>query len=173
MEYQEQDPYVSLARKTINAYVLGEELPEGNDMPEEMKQKRAGTFVSIHKEGHLRGCIGTIIATKKNIVDEIKANAVSASSADPRFPQITPDELPLLDINVDVLTEPEMIPSEDMLDPKQYGVIVQNGNRLGLLLPDLEGVDTVKQQVDIAKRKAGIGENEPVDLMRFCVIRHK
>ena len=82
-------------------------------------------------------------------------------------------ELPYLDINVDVLTEPERIASEADLDVKRYGVIVEKGRRRGLLLPDLEGVDTVDYQVSIAKQKAGILEDDPdVILYRFEVIRH-
>ena len=100
------------------------------------------------------------------------ANAVSAASRDPRFDPITADELPLLEINVDVLGEPEDIPSADMLDVKRYGVIVTNGYRRGLLLPDLDGVDTVEDQIDIARRKAGIPAGEPLKLQRFEVIRH-
>ncbi|MBR6444695.1 MAG: AmmeMemoRadiSam system protein A, partial [Firmicutes bacterium] len=120
-----------------------------------------------------RGCIGTILPTQDSVAEEIIENAVSASTRDPRFDPIRPDELKFLEINVDVLSEPEPIESKDMLDVKRYGVIVTSGGRRGLLLPDLDGVDTVDQQISIAKRKAGIGEDEPVSLQRFEVIRHK
>ena len=147
------------------------EVPDG--LPEELTRSRAGAFVSIHRQGRLRGCIGTIAPTRDSLAEEIIHNAVSAASRDPRFDPIRPDELPWLEINVDVLGEPEDIASEAELDVKRYGVIVRRGHRRGLLLPDLDGVDTVGQQVDIARRKAGIAPNERVELQRFEVVRHR
>ena len=168
------DPYVKLARRTIKQYIRTRTLPAvTDDLPEEMRRHKAGAFVSIHKNGDLRGCIGTISPTKKNVAEEIISNAVSASTRDPRFPPITEDELDELEINVDVLGEPERIYSPDELDVKRYGVIVSRGFRRGLLLPDLEGVDTVEQQIQIAMMKAGISEDEEITLHRFEVIRHK
>ena len=168
-----EDPYVNLARQSLESYILRKErlaLPEG--LPEEMTQTRAGAFVSIHKNGSLRGCIGTIGPVADCVAQEIIDNAISASTRDPRFPAIKPDELKWLEINVDVLGEPEDIDSKDLLDVKRYGVIVSSGGRRGLLLPDLEGVDTVDQQIDIARQKAGIGKFEKIKLQRFEVIRH-
>lgn len=168
------DPYVKLARQTINEYITnGKKLKVPEDIPEEMKKTRAGAFVSIHKNGDLRGCIGTILPTEKNVAAEIISNAISASTRDPRFPAITPDELSALEINVDVLGEPELISSPDELDVKRYGVIVSSGYRRGLLLPDLEGVDTVEQQIAIAMRKGGIDRDDEITLHRFEVIRHR
>lgn len=174
MEMQDKDKYVSLARKTIDSIILGQPLPDPSDedLPVEIKEKRAGAFVSIHKNGELRGCIGTIMATRKSLADEIIANAVSASTQDPRFPIVTEDELPFLEINVDVLSEPERVINTADLDAKKYGVIVSSGRKMGVLLPDLEGVDSVEMQLDIAKRKAGIEADEAVDIMRFSVERH-
>jgi uncharacterized protein (TIGR00296 family) len=106
------------------------------------------------------------------VAQEVIRNAISAATRDPRFPPVRPEELDHLDVKVDVLTEPEPVQSTDQLDPKRYGVIVQCGWRRGLLLPDLEGVDTVEYQVDIARRKAGIGPQEPVQLYRFEVKRY-
>ena len=120
-----------------------------------------------------RSCIGTIAPCQDNLATEIIANAISASTRDPRFPAIRVSELPFLEINVDVLGEPEDISFMDELDVKRYGVIVTKGRRRGLLLPDLEGVDTVEYQVRIARMKAGIrDEEEGVQLSRFEVIRH-
>jgi len=136
-------------------------------------QGRAGVFVSIHKGEELRGCIGTIGPTEPNIALEIVQNAVSAATRDPRFPPVTPAELSRLNYKVDVLTDPEPIKSTDELDPKRYGVIVEAGWRRGLLLPDLEGVDSVEYQIEICRAKAGIGENEPVKLYRFEVKRYE
>ena len=169
----ESDEYVKLARKTIDTFIKENiKICLPNDLPKDMTDKRAGAFVSIHKYGQLRGCIGTILPTTGCIGEEIIQNAISASTSDPRFPAITENELSALEISVDVLGEPEDIPSPDYLDVKKYGVIVTKGFKRGLLLPDLDGVDTVEDQIAIAKRKAGIGYDEDVKLQRFEVIRH-
>ena len=168
-----EDDFVKLARYSLETFVKTRkpaELPE--DLPEELTSRRAGAFVSLHKDGNLRGCIGTIIATQKNLAEEILQNAISACSRDPRFDPVEIDELDDIEYSVDVLGEPERIFSVKDLDVKRYGVIVENGGRRGLLLPDLEGVDTVEEQIAIAKRKAGIRPEEKVSLWRFEVIRH-
>jgi AmmeMemoRadiSam system protein A len=167
------DPWVQLAWRSVESWVLYNRVmgtPE--DLPEALTGQRAGAFVSIHRQGRLRGCIGTIAPTRSSLAEEIIHNAVSASTRDPRFEPIRPEELKWLEINVDVLGEPEAVASEAELDVKRYGVIVTKGHRRGLLLPDLEGVDTVRQQVEIARRKAGIGPKEKVSLERFEVVRH-
>jgi AmmeMemoRadiSam system protein A len=138
----------------------------------EMLNIRAGAFVSIHKNGRLRGCIGTIAPTKDNVALEIIENGISAATRDPRFSPIAPEELKELEINVDVLGRPQDISSIDELDVKRYGVIVSSGMKRGLLLPDLEGVDTVEEQVAIAMQKGGITEDDDIRLQRFEVIRH-
>ncbi len=168
-----QDPWVQLARAGVEAWVRkGMTLPLPKGLPAELTGTRAGAFVSIHKQGRLRGCIGTIGPTCACLGEEIIQNAVSAASRDPRFEPIRPEELDLLEISVDVLGAPEDIASEAELDVKRYGVIVTRGARRGLLLPDLEGVDTPAEQVAIARQKAGIGPDEPVKLQRFQVVRH-
>ena len=169
-----EDEYVRLARSAVEAYVSGKKvLSVPADLPEEMLYRQAGAFVSIHEHGELRGCIGTIGPTRDSLAEEIIGNAISASTRDPRFSAIRPDELDWLEISVDVLGEPENIDSEDELDVKRYGVIVTSGGKRGLLLPDLDGVDTPEQQVAIAKQKAGIRPLERYELQRFEVIRHK
>jgi AmmeMemoRadiSam system protein A len=173
-QLEKADDYVKLARKSLESYVTKREMievPEG--LPSEMLERQAGAFVSIHESGALRGCIGTILPTTSCIAEEIIENAVSACSRDPRFDPVTPEELPWLEINVDVLSEPEDIDSPDQLDVKKYGVIVSCGGRRGLLLPDLDGVDTVEQQIRIAMQKGGIREGEDIKLQRFTVTRHK
>ena len=170
------DPYVQLARNTIDLYIKKKQIyePQPEELTEEMRSAQAGAFVSIHKDGALRGCIGTIAPTRETLAEEIVSNAISASTRDPRFPAVRESELASLEISVDVLGEPEPISSEAELDVKRYGVIVEKGYRRGLLLPDLEGVDTVAYQVYIAKMKAGIGaEERGVKLYRFEVIRHE
>jgi AmmeMemoRadiSam system protein A len=134
--------------------------------------KKAGTFVSLKKHGQLRGCIGTISAATGSIAEEIINNAVSACSRDPRFHPVTSEELDELVYSVDILGDTEDIDSPNDLDVKRYGVIVTSGNKRGLLLPNLEGVDTVEQQIAISKKKAGIRESEKVELQRFEVVRH-
>lgn len=169
-----EDPYVKLARQSLESYILSRrriDIPD--DVPEEMLHAKAGAFVSIHKDGALRGCIGTTGPTTDCVAREIIENAISASTRDPRFSPIGPEELPRLEISVDVLGEPEDIGSEAELDVKRYGVIVSSGGKRGLLLPDLDGVDTVEQQIDIARQKAGIRRSESVKLQRFEVVRHE
>ncbi|MBR5765688.1 MAG: AmmeMemoRadiSam system protein A, partial [Lachnospiraceae bacterium] len=142
-------------------------------IPDDMRSRKAGVFVSIHKEGLLRGCIGTISSVYENIGREIIENAISASTRDPRFDPIRPNELDSLEINVDVLSDAEDIESKDELDVKRYGVIVTKGYKRGLLLPNLDGVDTIDEQVSIALRKAGLSEHEKgYKLQRFEVVRH-
>ena len=142
-------------------------------MPGEATKERAGAFVSVHKNGMLRGCIGTIGPVQDSIAEEIISNAISAVSRDPRFERVREDELELLEINVDILGKPENIDGPDQLDVKRYGVIVSCGARKGLLLPDLEGVDTVEEQIDIARRKGRISPDDDYKLQRFEVVRYK
>lgn len=146
---------------------------ELQESQEELRHRRAGAFVSIHKDGRLRGCIGTIAPTCSCIAREIAQNALSASMRDPRFSPIRPSELDSLEITVDVLGETEKISSPDQLDVKRYGVIVTKGRRRGLLLPNLDGVDTVEEQIAIALQKAGLDtDEEDYELERFEVVRH-
>lgn len=163
---------VKLARETLERRVRGMPPPEIAVVPGEFKG-RAGVFVSIKKHGNLRGCIGTIEPAKPSIVEEVMANAVSAGIYDPRFQPVREEELDDLEYSVDVLRPPEPVEGLEQLDPKKYGVIVRAGSRKGLLLPDLEGIETAEEQVDIARRKAGIGPEEPVELERFEVVRYK
>ncbi len=169
-----EDPWVRLARLSLETFVKTgkrlEHLPDG--LPAEMTSQVAGAFVSLHAHGQLRGCIGTTGPTTESVSWEIVQNAVSACSRDPRFPPVTVSELENLEYSVDVLGQPEPISSPAELDVKKYGVIVSCGGRRGLLLPDLEGVDTVEQQIDIARQKGGISPREKYTLERFEVVRH-
>ncbi len=167
-------PIAALAKKTVDTYIKTGKRPAApKELTPEMKEQ-AGVFVSIHKQnGDLRGCIGTFEPSQKNVANEIISNAVSAATRDPRFEPITPEELDSLEYSVDVLTAPEPIEDMSQLDPKKYGVIVACGWRRGLLLPDLEGVDTARYQVDICRQKGGISPEESVKLYRFEVKRYK
>ncbi len=171
---EEVDSYVRLARESVEHFVrTGKPLPRPENLPYALTGERAGVFVSLHEHGDLRGCIGTIAPTCSCVADEIIQNGISAASRDPRFPRVMPHELDDISYSVDVLQEPEPIASESELDPKRYGVIVTQGYRRGLLLPNLEGVDTVEEQVAIAKRKAGISPfADDVAIERFEVTRH-
>ena len=169
-----EDAYVRLARQTIETYVrTGRKISVPEGLPEELYEKQAGVFVSLKEEGKLRGCIGTIAPVRNNIAEEIIENAISASARDPRFRPVQPEELDKLVYSVDVLGETEEIASKEELDVKRYGVIVSKGRKRGLLLPNLEGIDSVEEQIAIAKQKAGIRESDQkIRLERFEVVRH-
>lgn len=168
-----EDPYVQLARLTVETFVnTGERVAVPAGLPDDMVHRRAGVFVTLKKHHRLRGCIGTIGPVMSSVATEIIENGISACSRDPRFLVVQPSELDELTYSVDVLGPTEKIDSPEELDVKRYGVIVTHGSRRGLLLPNLDGVDTVEKQISIARQKAGIGEDEPVDLERFEVIRH-
>lgn len=168
----DESAIVALARRTIESYVRDGHMPDSPVLDDPALPARAGAFVSIHERGALRGCIGTICATQPTLAEEVAHNAIEAATRDPRFPAITPAELDDLEIKVDVLHDAEVCGLGD-LDVKDYGVIVSCDWRRGLLLPDLEGVDTVEEQVDIARRKAGIAPGEKAQLERFKVDRHE
>lgn len=165
---------VRLARLSFETYVReGKSIPVPDVFPKEWTTRRAGVFVSLHKRGELRGCIGTISPLTGSIAEEIIMNAVSAAVHDPRFRPVTAEELPEIDCSVDVLSPAEDIRGPEELDVKRYGVIVSSHGRRGLLLPNLDGVDTVEEQIDIARRKAGISLGEPYKLQRFEVVRYE
>ena len=168
------DEYVNLAKKTISEYIKNNtviEIPYNTS--KELLNKQSGVFVSIHKFNMLRGCIGTFLPTTNNIAEEIIRNAIEACSNDPRFNKIEENELDYLEINVDVLSTPEDIDNINLLNPKKYGIIVTSGYKKGLLLPDLEGIDTIEKQISIAKKKAGIDDLDNIKIQRFEVTRHK
>lgn len=170
----DEDQYRALARRSLEYTVKnGKNLSLPDGLPDELIENKAGVFVSLHKNGRLRGCIGTIAPTTANIAREIIQNAVSAGLKDSRFDPVTTAELPYLTYKVDVLAEPESVSGPEELDVKRYGVIVTSGYKRGLLLPNLDGIDTVEEQISIARKKAGISEGSPVKLERFEVIRHE
>ncbi len=176
----EHHPYVQVAREAIRQYVTaGKKIDPERDLVEIMEKtwlkenlrKQAGTFVSLHVHGKLRGCIGTMMPAYQNLIDEIIQNAIAAAVQDPRFPSLEPEELSSLSVKVDILGEMEVVESTSDLDPRNYGVMVEADYKRGVLLPDLDGVDTVAQQLEIAKQKAGIGQNEDMTVYRFQVKR--
>jgi AmmeMemoRadiSam system protein A len=165
-------PLVEFAKKAIAAYVKdGVVIPPPEEPAAEMKEK-AGVFVSLKKHGQLRGCIGTFMPVEENVALEVVNNAISAATRDPRFAPVAPGELDEITYSVDLLSMPEKVADAAQLDPKNYGVIVVKGGRKGLLLPDLEGVNTVNEQLSITKMKAGIdSQDDDVEIFRFRVRR--
>ena len=165
-------PLVQLARQAVESYVQKHVVISPGELVPEMRE-RAGVFVSLKRHGQLRGCIGTFEPTQGSVAEEVIQNAISSATSDPRFSPVSPSELGSIDYSVDVLTRPEPVDDKTLLDPKKYGVIVQAGSRRGLLLPDLEGVDSVDMQISICRQKAGIMPAEPVRLYRFEVRRYR
>jgi AmmeMemoRadiSam system protein A len=166
-------PYAELAQKAVEEYVRNRKIVMmPTDMPLEFK-RRAGVFICLKVHGDLRGCIGTFHPSRKNLYEEIIFNAIAAATEDPRFSLVQPGELDKMTYTVDVLSDPEIISDQSHLNPKKYGIIVIKGQKKGLLLPDLEGVETVEEQLRITKMKAGIrSEDEEIEIFRFTVDRY-
>jgi len=163
----------ALAKKSLEAFVRSrQEISPPKELTPEMTIK-SGVFVSLKKRGNLRGCIGTFMPCTENVAHEVIKNAISAGTQDPRFEPVGEGELDDLEYSVDVLSAPEKVSDISELNPKKYGVIVVHGSRKGLLLPDLEGVDSVEEQLRIAKMKAWIKPDEKVDIFRFMVSRYR
>ncbi len=177
MSTPEHHALVKLAVAAVETYVReGKRLKAPVDLEPAMRLQ-AGAFVSLHKRGELRGCIGTIQPARENLAEEIIDNAISAATRDPRFPPVGESELVELEVSVDVLTAPEPIDSIADQDPKRHGLIVQSKRNIwkrGLLLPDLETIDTAEKQLHYTRvLKAGIVDpNEPVEMFRFEVKRY-
>lgn len=176
MTDQDNKIYTKLAREAIELYLKEKKVLEpASDLPEELTQTRKGVFVSLYnKTDHqLRGCIGTFLPTRKDTAEGIIYNAISAATEDPRFPPVKSEELPKIEISVDILSEPKIVTEAIALDTKKYGLILSTTDgRRGLLLPDLEGIDTVEEQEKICRLKAGIEPNETVTRHFFSVERH-
>jgi len=173
------EPYTALARQTIETFAkTGKEIPVPDNLPEDFYRSNKGAYVTIYeiKDGkkRLRGCVGTFEPVCRNIAEEIIRSAILASQRDNRFLPVTKDELAHLAYEVSLLEPPQQIYSSDQLDPKTYGVIVQaHDDRCGLLLPDIEGVNTPLEQIQIAARKGGIDpERDKFSLWRFAVTKY-
>jgi AmmeMemoRadiSam system protein A len=166
-------PLVELAKKSIEAFIREGRIIEPPETPLPEMNEKAGVFVCIKKNGQLRGCIGTFNPCYGCVAIEIIKNAISAATGDPRFHPVQEDELEGLEYCVDILSPPEKVKDLKELDPKKYGIILVCGNRKGLLLPDLDGVDTVDEQIRITRIKACILPEEETELYRFDVKRYK
>ncbi len=170
---EKEDEYVSLARKSLEFFVKNHRtIPFPLNLSKELINNKAGVFVSLHINDRLRGCVGTISATTNSIAEEIIQNAVSSGSRDHRFPKVIEKELNKIEYSVDVLLPAESIQFADELDVLKYGVIVSSGYKSGLLLPNIDGIETVAEQIRIAKKKARIDDSETIKMERFEVIRH-
>ena len=185
------NPYVELAKKAVESYVeKGKVIEVPNDLSKEMMERKSGTFVTIEKNGQLRGCIGTYLPTKENIAEEIIHNAISSATEDYRFGLIQKEELPHLSYTVYILEKPELVKDIKELDPRKYGIIVKttpitypdgtdvvfNGHlvsKSALLLPNLKGIDTVEKQISIACQKGSIDPSkEKIIIYRFTAEKH-
>jgi AmmeMemoRadiSam system protein A len=174
-------PFVKLAYASMYSYVYNERRLDLQKMPPELAaalkgveaemSARASCFVSLKINGQLRGCIGTIEPLASNLGEEILENAVSAATRDPRFPPVDQEELPKLKVSVDVLSVPKLA-QESELDPKKYGLIIEQMHRRGVLLPDLEGVNDAATQMRITAQKGGIDLRKPHKLYTFTVHRY-
>lgn len=170
-----ENKYITdLARQAVEKYIiLGQEVEIEEDKLPQILKKEAGVFVSLKKNGRLRGCMGTFKAVQKNAAYEIISNAMTAAENDPRFPTVKKEELSEIEISVDILSAPEKVEDKSELDAQKYGILVKGGHQTGLLLPDLEGIETVEKQIRVAKKKAGLAENDRVEIYRFQVSRFK
>lgn len=186
------NPYVELAKKVVESYVeKGEIIEVPNDLVKAIQDRKAGTFVTIEKNGQLRGCIGTYLPTKENIAEEIIHNTITAATEDYRFGPIQKTELPYLSYTVYILSEPELVKDISELNPQKFGIIIKtipinsptgidvvfNGHfvpKTGLLLPDLKGINTVEEQISLACQKGGINpEKEKIIIYRFTVEKYE
>ena len=169
---KEMHPLAKLAKDVVETYVREGKVLKSQEISREMRE-RAGVFVSIYRLGALRGCIGTFEPQTENVAQEIVNNAINSATRDPRFPPVNSDELSQLSYSVDVLSPPEPAEDENQLNPQRYGVIVECGSRRGLLLPALDGVDSIERQIASCRQKAGIAPDETVKLHRFEVSRYE
>lgn len=166
-------PHVNLAKEAVRHYLERNNFPDPPGSLGEEFDSKAGVFVSIKKSGQLRGCVGTLVPTEPNLAKEIIRNAIHSATQDPRFPSVKPNELSELTFSVDVLTPAEKIENQSALDCKKYGLILRSGDKQGVLLPDIAGVSSVEEQIQICRKKAGLKEEESAEMYRFEVKRHK
>ncbi len=169
-------PLVSLAATAIETFLFHQRVIEPPaslyaELPDLLRP--AGVFVCLKREGRLRGCIGTTEPLHDTLAAEVIQNAIGAATRDPRFPAVHPSELERLHISIDVLGPPEPVPGPGALDHRRYGIILRSGERRSVLLPDIEGIDSVMEQIAAAREKAGLGRHDPIELLRFEVTRYR
>jgi len=168
-------PYTKLAKEAVKEYLEKGSFisPDKVKLPSDAHERKAGVFVTIYRKDQLRGCIGTYAPTQESIAKEIVGNAIAASFRDPRFSPVSKKELDDLAFEVSVLEEPKQIKDVKELDEKKYGVIVKTSDgRSGLLLPDIPGVKTPEEQIQIASQKGGILPDEDMQILKFAVAKY-
>lgn len=168
-----QHPYISLAQESIHHYLNHHEKLSCPEPLTKDMESRSGAFVSIKKLKQLRGCIGTLEPCEPNLAMEIIENSLKAALHDPRFSPVTAEELQDLTYSIDVIRPLEKISSVEELDPHTYGLVVRSNGKQGVLLPDLEGVDSAEEQIQICRAKGKIPEDDPVEMYRFKVDRFR
>ncbi len=169
----EAHPYISLATNSIRHYLVsGFPLLCPEPLGDEFKQRK-GVFVSLKRNGQLRGCIGSLRPQHENLADEIIHNALKAATQDPRFDSISLQELPEIAVSIDVLSPLEKIDDPALLDCREYGLSVHHQDKQGVLLPNLDGIDTVQDQLRVCLKKAGIDAAAPYEMHRFQVQRYR
>jgi len=169
---------IVLVKKIVEAYIKEEKIIKAEDnLIKEFSEKKAGVFITIEKNKNLRGCIGTYLPTKNNIIEEIIQNTISAATEDYRFDPIQEDELPFLSYTVSILEKPELIKNRKELNPKEYGIIIKTLNyppKSALLLPDLEGIDTIEKQISITCQKGNIDQlKEEIIIYKFRIKKYE
>ncbi|MEW6542959.1 MAG: AmmeMemoRadiSam system protein A [Nitrospirota bacterium] len=169
-------PLVKLAAEAIAAYLWRGQVIEPaaalfSDLPDALMP--AGCFVCLKRQGRLRGCIGTTEPLYETLAGEVIRNAIGAATRDPRFAPVERFELDELSITVDVLGPAEPVPDQTALDHRRYGIVLRSGERRSVLLPDIEGIGSVAEQVAAARDKAGLAPHDPIELLRFEVTRYR
>ena len=170
------NPYTTLAKLAVETYIKDNKIIDPpKNLPQEFLLKKAGAFVTILENGNLKGCIGTYLPTRENIAQEIIHNAITAATEDYRFNSVTENDLDNLSYEVYILEKPEKIKNISQLDPLKYGVLVKsNTGKSGLLLPDLEGLNTTEKQLEAVCVKAGINpELENIEIYKFEAKKYK
>jgi MEMO1 family protein len=157
----------ALGRHAIDTYLRTRRLIDPpQPIPSEL-QAPSAVFVTLRKDGELRGCVGSVRPTEATAAHELIRYAVASAVRDPRFDPVRLDEVKALTIKVQLLDPAEPVAGTSGLDPQTYGIIVRSGERQALLLPGIEGIDTPEQQVLAACQKAGIDRFAPLALERF------
>jgi len=165
-------PLIQLAAEAIQAFVMEQRtLTPPDTLAEVFPQANApaGAFVSLKTAGKLRGCIGTTEPACSTLAEEVIRNAIKAATRDPRFSPIQSIELAGLVISVDVLNTPEPIQDLSKLDHLKFGIIVRSGDRQGVLLPNIDNIHSVTEQLAIAREKARLTPHEEATIFRFTV----
>ncbi len=160
--HQAKPPLWAVARGAVGNRIRGDlwRLPDGGPPAQ-------GVFVTIRRQGELRGCTGRMRPDAEFLYHEIAEIAIGSATRDRRFEPVRAWELPELRYEVSMLGDAERVVDSGVIDPKKHGVVVKLGDRRGVLLPALPHVDTAAKAIGLALRKAGIDPAEAYELARF------